>query len=97
MAAHRRLLGGVGDLLGNAADRLEGCHVTAHTCLHVLLEDEPRRDQPAVAEHEREQPHDPRTVGSSVKTTWKIEMQFAHLKRMLRLSRLRLRGPAGCL
>ena len=30
-----------------------------------------------------------------MKTTWKIEMRFAHLKHMLRLSRLRLRGPRG--
>lgn len=63
MAAHHRVRAVVGDLLGNAADRLEGCHVAAHNCLHVLLEDEPRRDQPAVAKHEREQLHDPRHRG----------------------------------
>lgn len=30
-----------------------------------------------------------------MKTTWKIEMRLAHLKHMLRLGRLRLRGPRG--
>jgi len=69
--------------------------VTEHNCLHVLLEDEPRRDQPTVP-RTKENNHTIRvTEGSSVKTTWKIEMRFAHLKHMLRLSRLRLRGPRG--
>ena len=39
---HRCLHAVVEDLLGNAAaDRLEGCHVTAQNRLHVLVKDEP--------------------------------------------------------
>ena len=71
--------------MGTPPVRLEGCRVTEHNCLHVLLEDEPRRDQPTVP-RTKENNHTIRvTEGSSVKTTWKIEMRFAHLKHMLRL------------
>jgi hypothetical protein len=70
--------------LGNAADLLEGCHVTAHNCLHLPAGG---RTAPRSTDTIRV------TERSSVTTTWKVEMRFAHLKRMLRLSRLRLRGP----
>jgi hypothetical protein len=39
----------------------------------------------------------PRTFEQSRRERKKIEMRFAHLKRILRLDRLRLRGPRGAL
>jgi len=50
----------VEDLAGDAADRREGRHVTTKNRLHVLVQDKARPNQPAEAEHEREQPDDAR-------------------------------------
>ena len=63
-ADHCRLHAVVEDLLGNAADRLEGCHVIAQDRLHVLVEDEPGPNQPAMAEHEGEEPRRPRLTAA---------------------------------
>jgi len=48
----------VKDLMGDAADRVERRHMAAQDRLHVLVMDKPCPDQPAKAEHEREQPDD---------------------------------------
>ena len=50
----------VKDLIGDAADRVERRHMAAQNRLHVLVQDKPCPDQPAEAEHEREQPDDAR-------------------------------------
>ena len=50
----------VKDLIGDAPDRGEGRHMAAQNRLHVLVQDKARPNQPAEAEHEREQPDDPR-------------------------------------
>jgi len=50
----------VEDLAGDAADRREGRDVTTKNRLHVLVQDKARPNQPAEAEHEREQPDDAR-------------------------------------
>ena len=55
-----RLHAVVQDLVRDAADRLEGRHVATQNRLHILVQNEARPDQPAEAEHEREQPDDAR-------------------------------------
>ena len=40
-------------------------------------------------------PHKARAYRTSRRQRKKVEMLFAHLKRILRLDRLRLRGPCG--
>jgi hypothetical protein len=50
----------VEDLVRHAAQRGEGGQMTAEHGLQILTQDEARPDQAAVAEHEREQPDDPR-------------------------------------
>jgi transposase len=50
----------VEDLVRHAAQRGEGGQMTAEHGLQILMQDEARPDQAAVAEHEREQPDDPR-------------------------------------
>ena len=37
----------------------------------------------------------PRRTGNRARQRKKVEMLFAHLKRILKLDRLRLRGPSG--
>jgi hypothetical protein len=51
------------DLVRHAAQRLEGGHVAAQQSGQVLMQDEAGPDQAAVAEHQREQPHDARCRG----------------------------------
>ncbi len=48
----------VEDRVRHAADRLEGGDVAAQDALQILWADEPRPDQPEIAEHHRKQPHD---------------------------------------
>ena len=55
-----RLHAVVEDLVRDAADRLERRHVATQNRLHILVQNEARPDQPAEAEHEREQPDDAR-------------------------------------
>lgn len=50
----------VEDLDRHAADRLEGRHVTAQQRLQILMQNEARDDVPGMAQHQREQPDDPR-------------------------------------
>src|SRR3546814_14533411 len=52
----------VQQLARHAADRLEGGDVAAQHRRQVLMGDEPRPDQAAVPQHQREQPHYPRPV-----------------------------------
>ena len=52
LADDRGLHAVVKDLVGNAPDRVEGRHMTAQNRLHVLVQDKPRPDQAAEAEHE---------------------------------------------
>ena len=42
LADHRCLHAVVEDLVGDAADRLEGRHVTTQNCLHILVQHEAR-------------------------------------------------------
>ena len=63
LAGHRRLHPVVQDLDRHAANRRERLHVTAQQRLQILVNDEPRKDEAGVAQHHREQPHDPRRVG----------------------------------
>ena len=58
LADDRGLHAIVEDRARRAADRLEGGDVAAQDALQILVEDEPRPDQPGVAEHHREQPDD---------------------------------------
>lgn len=65
--------------------RLKGCHVTAQDRLHVLVEDEPGPDQPAMAEHEGEQPHDPRhrgLVGKDDLEVSKVDLSLVSWRRL---------------
>ena len=60
LASDRRLHAIVENLLRHAAQCGEGRQVTAQHGLQILVHDEARPDQAAVAQHEREQPDDPR-------------------------------------
>lgn len=53
----------VENLARGAADRLKGRDMAAQDGLEVLVDDEARPDQPGMAEHEGEEPDDPRGAG----------------------------------
>ena len=61
LAGHRRLHAVVEDLDRNPANRREGRHVAAKQRLQVLVQHEAGEQMPGVAEHQAEQPDDPRT------------------------------------
>ncbi len=63
LAGHRRLHAIVEDLDRHAADRRERLHVTAQQGLQILVHDEAGEDEAGMAEHQREQPHDPCHAG----------------------------------
>ena len=63
LADHRGLHPVVKDLPRGPAQRCECRHVAAQHCLQVLVGDKACPDQPAIAEHQREQPDDPRRTG----------------------------------
>ena len=58
LADDRGLHAIVEDRARRAADRLEGRDVAAQNALQIRVEDEPRPDQPGVAEHHRKEPDD---------------------------------------
>ena len=60
---HRGLHPVVEDLARHPAQGGEGGHVTAQHGLQILVSDKARPDQPAVAEHQREQPNDAHHAG----------------------------------
>ena len=62
----------VKDLIGDAADRVERRHMAAQDRLHVLVQDKPRPDQPAEAEHSTNENSQTMRViaGSSVNCSW---------------------------
>ncbi len=70
LAADRGLHPVVEDLARHALERGEGGEVAAQHGLQVLVQDEARPEQAAVAEHQGEQPDNRVTPGSSANTTW---------------------------
>lgn len=62
-ARHGRLHAVVEDLARAPADRLECGGVAAQQGLEILAQNEAGEDQPAVTEHQREQPDDPHDAG----------------------------------
>src|SRR6185437_15605444 len=69
LADDRGLHAIVEDRARRAADRLEGGDVAAQDTLQILVEDEPRPDQPGVAEHHRDSQTMRLTPGSSTNST----------------------------
>jgi transposase len=72
----------------------DGCELKALCCPKVLFRRIPRD----IHEHARDVARsfsDTEAFEQSRRERKKIEMRFAHLKRILRLGRLRLRGPRG--
>ena len=63
LTEHGGLHAVVQDLLGHAAERLEGGDVAPKHGRQILASDEPGPHQAAVAKHDREQPDDPLDLG----------------------------------
>src|SRR6516225_11708606 len=73
------------DRTRRAADRVEGSDVAAQDALQVLVEGEPRPDQPGVAEHHREQPDDaldPRLVGELDLEPGEVDLRLLARRRL---------------
>src|SRR5271168_131261 len=69
LADDRGLHAIVEDRARRSADRLQSGDMAAQDALQILVEDEPRPDQPGIAEHHREQPDDALIPGSSRNST----------------------------
>jgi transposase len=72
----------------------DGCKLRAQCCPKVPFRKIPR-DQHEAARDIARSFADTEAFEQSKRERKKIEMRFAHLKRILRLGRLRLRGPRG--
>ena len=72
----------------------DGCKLKALCCPEAPLRRIPRSQHEAARDIARSLAGT-ETFEQSRRERKKIEMRFAHLKRILRLGRLRLRGPRG--